>query len=106
MDGKLFRIIADNYSTNTPPCKPTEIAVVILMDKVQYIVEQNSEGQIEFLYRFGEDDEGLVAEYLEDRVWIHDNRLIEILYDLHSVQYNELTESEAARIAPLFGGVV
>ncbi len=76
------------------------------MEKVQYIVEKNREGEIEFLYRFREDDEGFSAEYLDDGEWIDDNRLIEILYNLHSLQYNEISEEEAAKIAPLFGGVI
>lgn len=76
------------------------------MKGIVYIKEVDGSGNPLMLYRFRETDTELWSEYLEGHLWQDDATLMEIPMNLHSPQYKEIEEEEAAKIAEALGGSI
>lgn len=72
------------------------------MDKeITYIVEKNKAGEIRALYRFWDDDFSH-EESLINGEWIQNNSLVSVLFNLHNPAYQEISATEAEKVACLF----
>jgi hypothetical protein len=74
---------------------------------IQYVIEKDSDGNAESLFRSCRDESGAWEEYLAyDGQWIRDNTLVSVFMNLHNPYYQEITEEEAAKIAESLGGSI
>jgi hypothetical protein len=68
-----------------------------------YLVDRNRDGSIRLLIRFRRTAHGTWGEFLAGGTWIPNDA---VLHRVYEGEAEDISEEEAARIAPMFGGTI